>query len=169
MKEFIIIKFMEATLDLKGNLKSITLLSYDLNSRIWRCIKQAQIAKIILNLRSLYYIHQLTFHVRIAFSVYFWQAMFIICTLTKMSQPEDLSPTAPPHNRFSYRSFSSNQIMSDLSKLCEEEDFPNSPRWNSTVGGKNDFPKDDFRMPRDNSTRTSFDNLNKQKVMTFYW
>ena len=84
--------------------------------------------------------------------------------LSQMSQPEDLSPTAPPHNRFSYRSFSSNQIMSDLSKLCEEEDFPNSPRWNSTVGGKNGFAEDDFRMPRDTSTRTSFDNLNKQQV-----
>ena len=66
-----------------------------------------------------------------------------------------MEPPAPT-NRFSYRSYSSNQIMSDLSKLHEEENFQYG-------GGKTGFENlnKDERLSR-SSVKNSFDNLNNK-------
>ena len=73
-----------------------------------------------------------------------------------MTQTEQMMEPPAPTNRFSYRSYSSNQIMSDLSKLHEEENFQYG-------GGKTGFDNlnKDERLSR-SSVKNSFDNLNNK-------
>ena len=73
-----------------------------------------------------------------------------------MTPTEQMMETPAPTNRFSYRSYSSNQIMSDLSKLHEEENFQYG-------GGKTGFDNlnKDEQLSR-SSVKNSFDNLNNK-------
>ena len=73
-----------------------------------------------------------------------------------MTPTEQMMEPPAPTNRFSYRSYSSNQIMSDLSKLHEEENFQYG-------GGKTSFHNlnKDERLSR-SSVKNSFDNLNNK-------